>query len=205
MLNERITLSTVELLSTVADALIVEDSGWLTASRGLAATVDSLYPELRHQREQALERRGAMYPLGAALGFELNANDRLYRHAIWAVTFGYSTQITTGHNDLIRATPLDIAAAASNALLQAAACGARTVVLSALGTRIGYHNLPPTPKKLPRYVMGAAQLVGMHNALQQTESIEQVTLCLTQRDYAIFNDLLGRSLDQRNVEDDEHD
>lgn len=192
MLGDRVVLSTSDVLELAADALVIEDSGWLSASRGMAAAADALYPELRAVREQLVEQHGGPFALGTAVGFPL-AGEHAVRSVIWAVTFGYQPQ--PGQPDQRqRATPLDVAEATRNALLRADELGAAQVVMPALGTRLGFHMLPPTPKKLPRYVMGAAQLIGMQQALQQTTTVQQITLGLSLRDYAIFHELLGQPL-----------
>ncbi|HEX6288605.1 MAG TPA: hypothetical protein VFZ66_05410 [Herpetosiphonaceae bacterium] len=190
MVDERVKLSTADALTVPADAIVVEDSGWLTASRGLAASVDGLNPELRARREQALALHGGPYAIGAALGFPLHPTTHTLRHAIWTITFTYIQQ-PEQRDHLVRATPLDIAAAARSALLEAIELKARHIIMPAIGTRTDYHVLPPVPKKLPRYVMGAAQMIGIQQALQTDTTIESVTLALSQRDYAIFHDLLG--------------
>ena len=192
MLNDRVVLSTSDVLELPADALVIEDSGWLSASRGLAAAVDELYPELRVLRERALKQHGGAFAPGAAVGFALSDGQPL-RAVICAITFGQ--HVPGGPVDQRqRATPLIVAQASRNALLEADTLGMAQVVMPALGTRLGYHMLPPTPKKLPRYVMGAAQLIGVQQALQQTAAAQQVTLGLSLRDYAIFHELLGQPL-----------
>lgn len=198
MLGDRLVLATEDVLELPADALVVEDGGWLTAARGLAAAVDQRYPQLRALREQALERHGGPFALGAALAFALSDTDR--RALIWAITFSQQPQ----QAERQRATPLDVAQATRNALLQADALGVEQVVMPALGTRLGYHALPPTPKKLPRYVMGAAQLIGVQQALEQAHAIKRVTLGLSLRDHAIFHELLGQPLSAA-IGDEEQD
>lgn len=203
MLGDRVVLSTNDVLELAADALVIEDSGWLLASRGMAAAVDALYPELRPLREQVLEQRKSPFALGAAVGFPLTGDAHRVRGVIWAITFGYQPQ--PGQPDQRqRATPLDVAEATRNALLRADELGAAQVVMPALGTRLGFHMLPPTPKKLPRYVMGAAQLIGIQQALQHTTVVQQITLGLSLRDYAIFHELLGQPLAAA-AGDEEHD
>jgi O-acetyl-ADP-ribose deacetylase (regulator of RNase III) len=192
MRDERVTLSTQDVLEIAADALVIEDSGWLAASRGLAAAVDELYPQLRLLRARAQDQRGGPFALGAAVGLALDAQP--LRSVIYAITFGQQSATTSAPDQRQRATPLDVAEAARNALLEADRLGAAEVVMPALGTRLGYHALPPTPKKLPRYVMGAAQLIGVRQALQQTASVQLVTIGLSLRDYAIFHELLGQPL-----------
>jgi hypothetical protein len=93
-----------------------------------------------------------------------------------------------------QATPLVIEAITRQALAEAVALGAAHVVLPALGTRTDQHALPPVPKKLPRYVMGTAQLLGVRAALEASPDL-RVTVCLTQRDLAIWNTLLGQAAD----------
>lgn len=187
MLDRRIRLSTVELLSVPADALVVEDNGRLSALRGLAATVDGLDAGLRGRREEALAQHGGPFAIGTALGFQLEPRTHPFRHAIWAITFSQADGQT---ERLERATPLDVAAATRSALLEAAALGVKHLAMPAIGTRTDQHVLPPVPKKLPRYVMGAAQMIALQQTLDETR-IEQVTLSLSLRDHAIFHDLLG--------------
>jgi hypothetical protein len=194
MLDQRIRLSIADAVTIAADAIVVEDSGWLTGTRGLAIALDGLDPDLRQRREAALAAHGGPYPLGTALSFPLQPTTSTLRHAIWTITFSYR-QEPEQRNQLVRATPLDVATATSNALLQAAEQRAAHLVMPAIGTRMEHHVLPPAPKKLPRYVMGAAQLIALQSTLQTIASIEQVTLSLSQRDYAIFHDLLGQALD----------
>lgn len=193
MLGDRVVLATSDVEMLPAEALVVEDSGWLTASRGLAAAIDGQYGELRALREHAVEQHGGPFALGEAVVFPINDSVQGRRALIWTVTFGHQPQ--PGQPDKRqRATPLDVARASCNALLRADELGIAEVAMPALGTRLGYHVLPPTPKKLPRYVMGAAQLIGVQQALQQTSAIRRVTLGLSLRDYAIFHELLGQPL-----------
>ena len=181
--DDRIELCEAELPAVTADAVVVEDSGQLRAARGYASTLDRRYEELRPLREQAVF--ASPLALGSAVAFRA-ADGRV---VVWAVTYGDAAHGQP--EQAIRATPLDIAAAAREALLRAAEHGAGHVALPALGTRYGRHVLPPLPKKLPRYVMAAAQLIGIREALAATD-IRRVTLCLTQRDRAIFAAVLGR-------------
>lgn len=190
MLDRRVRLSTADALSVPADAIVVEDSGWLTALRGLAATVDGLDASLRGRREEALAQHGGSYAPGAAIGFRLDQGTHPFRHAIWAITFSHVPQPEGQPARIARATPLDVAAATRAALLEAEALGIKHLAMPALGTRQDQHVLPPAPKKLPRYVMGAAQLIALQQTLAET-TIEQVTLSLSLRDHAIFHDLLG--------------
>lgn len=181
--SERLDLKEAELLSVAADAIIVEDNGRLLAQHGNAAALAMRYAELRLMREQAVPPNSPL-PLGSALAFR--ADDGTI--AVWAVTYGEA--VDGQPVERTRATPLDIAAAAREALLRAAEHGARQVALPALGTRYGHHVLPAVPKKLPRYVMAAAQLIGIREALEHV-SFDRITLCLTQRDRAIFAAVLG--------------
>lgn len=193
MLDRRIRLSTVELLRVPADAMVVEDNGRLSGLRGLAATVDGLDAGLRRRREEALAQHGGPFAPGAAIGFQLEQTTHPFRHAIWAITFSQLPQPEGQTERLERATPLDVAAATRSALLEAQKLGVRHLVMPAIGTRTDQHVLPPVPKKLPRYVMGAAQLIALQQTLDET-TIEQVTLSLSLRDHAIFHDLLGLPL-----------
>jgi O-acetyl-ADP-ribose deacetylase (regulator of RNase III) len=193
MLDRRIKLSTVELLSVPADAIVVEDSSRLSALRGLAATVDGLDAGLRRRREEALAQHGGPFAIGTALGFQLESTTHPFRHVIWAITFAQVPQPEGQPERLERATPLDVAAATRSALLEAEALGVKHLAMPAIGTRTDQHVLPPAPKKLPRYVMGAAQLIALQQTLDETR-IEQVTLSLSLRDHAIFHDLLGLPL-----------
>ncbi len=186
---KRLSLIEAEPLAVTADALVVEDDGWLTATRGLAAQVDVQYPELRAQREQALARHGTALPLGTAVPCDIHTPGAL-QTVIWAVTW------CQAHNAEPRAqaTPLVIDAVTRQALHAAKELGVSYVVMPALGTRTDQHVLPPVPKKLPRFVMGAAQLIGIHSMLAQDSTL-RVTVCLTQRDLTIWNTLLGRAQD----------
>ncbi len=190
MLNARLKLTTHNPLELGADTVIVEESGWLNAARGLAATVDSMCPELQAQREQAIVQRGGTLAPGEVVVSRLTAERLPLRFVISAVTYTYQPQIGHG-SDRVRATPLDIARVTRSAVQCAAEIGSRHVVIPALGTRTDYHVLPPAPKKLPRYVMGAAQLVAIQDTLATLSQAPQITLSLTQRDYAIFHELLG--------------
>lgn len=193
MLDRRIRLSTADALSVPADAIIVEDSGRLTGSRGLAATVNGLDPGLGLRRQAMLAQNDGLYTPGTAIGFRLDQITHTFRYAIWAITFSHSSQ-PEQPDQLIRATPLDVAAATRSALLEAETLKIKHLVMPALGTRSEQHVLPPVPKKLPRYVMGAAQLIALNQTLNET-TIESVTVSLSQRDYAIFHDLLGLPLE----------
>ncbi|HEY0734950.1 MAG TPA: hypothetical protein VGD69_08595 [Herpetosiphonaceae bacterium] len=193
MLDRRVRLSTVEAMNVPADAIMVEDSGRLSGLRGLAATIDGLDDGLRRRREDALARHGGPFAIGTAIGFRLESTTHPFRHAIWAVTFSQTPQSEGQPERLERATPLNVAAATRSALLEAAALGVKHLVMPAIGTRTDQHVLPPVPKKLPRYVMGAAQLIALQQTLDET-GIEQVTLSLSLRDHAIFHDLLGLPL-----------
>ena len=194
MLDRRVRLSMVDALSVPADAIVVEDSGWLSGARGLAATVDGLDAGLRSRREAALAQHGGPFALGTARGFLLEPATHPFRHAIWTITFAQVRQAEGQPERVERATPLDVAAATRSALLEAAALGVKHLVMPAIGTRTDQHVLPPVPKKLPRYVMGAAQLIALQQSLDET-TIEQVTLSLSLRDHAIFHDLLGLPLE----------
>lgn len=185
---ERCTLIEAEPLNCTADALVVEDDGTLMAARGLAAQIDDQYPELRAQREQAVAQRGGPLPLGSAVPCRTRQPDQ--RIVIWVVTWQQVRAAEPG----TQATPLIIEAVTRHALHAAVELGAMHVALPALGTRIDQHVLPPVPKKLPRYVMGTAQLVGIRSALEQHARL-RVTVCLTQRDLAIWNTLLGQATD----------
>jgi O-acetyl-ADP-ribose deacetylase (regulator of RNase III) len=204
MLVGRIEFSTVDALNVHADALVVEDSGWLNAARGLAAMVDELDPALRQHRETAITQQGGPYSIGSALGFPIRQTPHGLRYVIWTVTYSYIAQVGQEPDQLVRATPLDIATATRNALHQAATLQIGHVVMPALGTRMEHHVLPPVPKKLPRYVMGAAQLIGIQQALRET-TIGHVTLSLSQRDHAIFHHLLGlplaKSIDEDTIDE----
>lgn len=202
ILDARLTLTTSDPLEIAADTVVVEDSGWLTAARGLAAALDSRHAELKPQREAALSQHGGSFTPGAALACRVNTPGSQLRLAVWAITYTYAAQREHQAERHLRATPLDVTRATSAALLQAAAAGARHVVLQALGTRNDIHVLPPLPKKLPRYVMGAAQLAGMCQAIEASPSLERLTLCLTQRDFAIFHELLGHHLPAAPHEDE---
>lgn len=92
MLDRRVRLSTADALSVPADAIVVEDSGWLTGLRGLAATVDGLDAEPRQRREAALAEHGGAFALGTALGFRLEQTTHQFRHAIWTITFSQLPQ-----------------------------------------------------------------------------------------------------------------
>jgi hypothetical protein len=207
MLDERVQLTTLDLLQVRADAVVVEDSGWLRAMRGPAALLDALYPSLRRERELAIEARGGPFPLGSAAAFPLPLDESGRMLAIWAITYTYPREFAPAEPSSqrrVRATPLVVAAATREAIQRAIAAGARHVAMPALGTRADYHVLPPVPKNLPRYTMGAAQLIGLHEALATTQALRQVTVSLSQRDYAIFEDLLGRG-GPRHYEDEDND
>lgn len=204
MPGQQIELTTANVLEVAADTVIVEDCGWLSASRGLAATIDGLYPELRAQREQALEQHGGPFALGDAIACRLPLAALPLQRAIWVVTYSYQPQIGHG-SDRVRATPLDVAAATTNGLQAAALHQARHVAMPALGTRTNQHVLPPAPKKLPRYVMGAAQLVAINHLLQTGSAVQRITLSLTQRDYTIFHELLGSQPAIATTEDEADD
>ncbi len=190
MLNQQLKLTTSNSLELGADTVVVEETGWLNAARGLAATIDGAYPELQAQREQAMKQRGGTFVPGEVVVCRLTAERLPLRFVISAVTYTYQPQIGPGSGAL-RATPLDIARATRRALQVTAELGGRHVVIPALGTRTDYHVLPPVPKKLPRYVMGAAQLVAVQETLVTLSAIPEITFSLTQRDYAIFHELLG--------------
>lgn len=192
MLDRRVRLTTDDLWQSSADALVVEDSADLRATRGLAALLDDTYPGLRAARAALLQQRGAPLPIGAAVALAL-PQAAPYRYAIWAVTWDGSAARAAHAPPSQRITPLAVTLATRNAVLEAAAVGARHVILPALGTRAATHVLPPVPKKLPRYVMGAAQLAGLQQALEQAPSLTRVTLALSQRDYTIFQILLGNA------------
>lgn len=202
ILDERLTLTTSAPLEIMADTVVVEDSGWLTAARGLAAALDSRHAELKPQREAALSQHGGSYAPGSALVCRVSASGSQLRLVIWAITYSYAAQRDSQAERHLRATPLDVTQACVAALRQAAAAGARHVVMQALGTRNDIHVLPPVPKKLPRYVMGAAQLAGVYQALEACPSIERITLCLTQRDFGIFHELLGHKAPDAPSEDE---
>ncbi len=204
MLGRQVEFTTAHALEVAADVIVVEDCGWLSASRGLAATLDSLYPELRAQREQALEEHGGAFGLGDAIVCRLSAAASGLQAVIWAVTYTYQPQVGHG-SDRVRATPLDVASATTNALRAAAAMSAQHVVMPAIGTRTDHHVLPPVPKKLPRYVMGAAQLVAINQLLAADNTLQRITLALTQRDYMIFHELLGSKPANTGAEDDGDD
>lgn len=187
---ERLQLIEAEALLVAADALVVEDDGRLQAARGLAAEIDARHPELRAQREAAVAAHGGQHPLGTALPFHV-ANDAQCRVVVWAVTWNVQRNAPPTE----RATPLLIEQVTRRALRAAMKEGAPHVALPALGTRLEHHALPPVPKKLPRYVMGAAQLIGIGQALHQYPSL-RVTVCLTQRDLMIWNTLLGQAEDR---------
>jgi hypothetical protein len=182
MLDPRIVTSTAEPLAIAADALVVEDDASVAARRGFAAVIDQRFPQLRAARARI--GAGGRLAVGAAVALPLDDPASPLRFVVWVATYG------DRHAPEGRATPLIVAAAAEQALVQAHAAGARRIVMSALGTRLGTHVLPPTPKKLPRYVMGAAQLIGVQRGLAAT-TIERVTLSLTERDAAIFAELAG--------------
>jgi hypothetical protein len=113
---------------------------------------------------------------------------------VYAVT--WNAQRDAASTD--RATPLLIEAVTRRALRTAMKERVQHVALPALGTRLEHHALPPVPKKLPRYVMGAAQLIGIGQALHQYPSLH-VTVCLTQRDLQIWRTLLGQAEDTDNA------
>ncbi|WP_026369444.1 hypothetical protein [Kallotenue papyrolyticum] len=194
MLDRRVRLTTDDIWQSSADALVVEDSAALRATRGLAALLDDTYPALRAARAALLQQHGGSLPIGAAVALAL-PQEAPYRYAIWAVTSdgGAARAVHAPPTTSQRITPLAVTLATRNAVLEAAAVGARHVVLPALGTRAATHVLPPVPKKLPRYVMGAAQLAGLQQALEQTPGLTRVTLALSQRDYTIFQILLGNA------------
>lgn len=204
MLGQQVELTTTNALEIAADTIVVEDCGWLSATRGLAATLNSLYPELRTQREQALAQQGSSFALGDAIVCRLPATELPLQTVIWVVTYTYQPQIGHG-SERVRATPLDVATATTNALRAASKLGAEQVVMPAIGTRTDQHVLPPVPKKLPRYVMGAAQLVAINQLLQSDTSLHRITLSLTQRDYAIFHELLGSEIAHSGTEDETND
>jgi O-acetyl-ADP-ribose deacetylase (regulator of RNase III) len=204
MLDDRLTLTETDLLAIDADVLVVEDNGWLTATRGLAAQVDEMYPELCPQREGAVAKHGGPFPLGEIIVGKLKENDRGLHHVVWVVT-----QVHTGTNDRSinqqhLATPLLIEQVTRDALKAVTAHEAKHVAMPALGTRVQQHVLPPNPKKLPRYVMGAAQLIGIRHMLDNVPSLH-VSLSLTQRDRDIFLELLGQAAEKRDdkVSDDD--
>ncbi len=191
MIEQRLTLTETAALAIRADALVVEDNGWLTAARGLATQVDGLYPELRPQRERALANNGGPFVPDTVIVCRVRG-DQPFRTIIWAVT-----HTTPGPNDQRtserkRATPLVIEQVTQSALRQALAQGATHIVMPALGTRVDQHVLPPNPKKLPRYVMGAAQLIGIRHVLDDVPVLH-VSLSLTQRDLDIYRILLGQA------------
>ncbi len=185
---DRLELVEAEALTVAADALVVEDDGRLGAARGMAAEADARHPELRAQREQARAEHGGTLPLGTVVPFQTEQDAR--RVVVWAVTWNAQRNAPPAE----RATPLLIEQVTRRALRVAMKEGALHVALPALGTRLEHHALPPVPKKLPRYVMGAAQLIGIGQALHQYPSL-RVTVCLTQRDLAIWNTLLGQAED----------
>ncbi len=190
MLSQQLKLTTSNPLELGADTVVVEETGWLNAARGLAATIDGAYPELKVQREQAIKQRGGAFVPGEVVVCQLTTDRLPLRFVISAVTYAYQPQI--GHaGEALRETPLVIARATRSALLVTAELGGRHVVLPALGTRTDNHVLPPVPKKLPRYVMGGAQLVAVQETLVTLSPIPEITFSLTQRDYAIFHELLG--------------
>lgn len=186
---DRLQLIEADPLAITADALVVEDDGWLTASRGYAAQIDAQYPELRAKREEELAKRGGALQLGAVVPCRLH-NNTSPRAVIWSVTWCQAHEA----EPRARATPLVIDQVTRRALDTAVAVGARHAVMPALGTRTDQHVLPPVPKKLPRYVMGAAQLIAIGTALAQHPAL-RVTVCLTQRDLAIWHALLGYATD----------
>ncbi len=201
MLNSQVKLTTSNPLELGVDTVVVEESGWLSAARGLAATVDSIYPELQAQREQAIKQQAGTFMPGEVVVCHLGEDRLPLRFVISAVTYTYQPQIGHG-SDRVRATPLTIARVTRTALECAAQLGSRHIVMPALGTRTDYHVLPPVPKKLPRYIMGTAQLVAIQDTLASLALALQVTLSVTQRDYAIFHELLGVPLDRRLPEHD---
>ena len=202
MLDHRLTFTQTHALAVPADALVVEDDGWLSAARGLAAQAAGLYPELQTQRERALHGNGGPFSLGSVIAFRVNQSKQGLRSIVWAVTWSYPDPDARRSERRIRATPLTIAEVTQKALLHAAAQGARHVVMPTLGTRIDQHVLPPNPKKLPRYVMGSAQLIASRLALQSTPSLH-VTLSVTERDLSILRELLGQAGHANSDEDEE--
>ncbi len=189
---DRLELLEAEALSVAADALVVEDDGRIGAARGLAAEIDARHPELRAQRERVLADHGGPLPLGTVVPFQ--TAQAAWRVVVWAVTWNAQRNAPLTE----RATPLLIEAVTRRALRTVVKEGAYHVTMPALGTRLEHHALPPVPKKLPRYVMGAAQLIGIGQALHQYSSL-RVTVCLTQRDLAIWNTLLGQAEDTENT------
>jgi O-acetyl-ADP-ribose deacetylase (regulator of RNase III) len=186
---QRLTLVEADPLAVAADALVVEDDGWLTATRGLAAQIDGQHAELRAQRERALAEHEGALPLGSVVPCRVGGSQPPHV-VLWAVTWCQAHDAAPR----ARATPLVVEAVTRTSLQDAAALGAEHVGLPALGTRTDQHVLPPVPKKLPRYVMGAAQLVGIRAALE-AHPLLRVTVCLTQRDLAIWHTLLGQAED----------
>lgn len=186
---DRLTLIEADALAVAAGAVVVEDDGRLQATRGMAAEADAQHSELRAQRERAIAEHGGPLSLGAVAPFRIESNPQR-SVVVWAVT--WNAQRDAAPTD--RATPLLIEAVTRRALRAAMKERVQHVALPALGTRLEHHALPPVPKKLPRYVMGAAQLIGIAQALHQYPSL-QVTVCLSQRDLQIWRTLLGQAED----------
>lgn len=188
---DRLVLLETDLPAIAAGALVVEDDQRLGSTRGHAAQLDALHPELQAQRQRALDQHGGIVPLGVVVPGRV-MGDAAYRTVVWVVTWTATRVAEVGQ----RATPPLIAQISHEALRVAVKQGAAHVVMPALGTRTDQHVLPPVPKKLPRYVMGAAQLAGIQAALLDHAAL-RVTVCLTQRDLAIWRTLLGAAEDTK--------
>ncbi len=189
----RLTLIEADALAVTAGAVVVEDDGRLGATRGMAAEADAQHGELRAQRARAAAEHNGVLPLGAVVPCHVHDDPRRSL-VVWAVTWNAQRDAAPTE----RATPLLIDAVTRRALRAAMKERVQHVAMPALGTRLEHHALPPIPKKLPRYVMGAAQLIGIGQALHQYPSL-QVTVCLTQRDLQIWRTLLGQAEDTDNT------
>lgn len=178
-------------LAVAADALVVEDNNWLAGANSLAAEVDARGGELLRAERAALV--AAQGPLRMGEAVATGSGEWATRGGppviVHTVTYTYPERNRTSATRL-GATPLDVGRATAAALAQAVGRGARHVVFQPLGIRPGHHRLPPVPKTLVRYVMAAVQLQAIDRALQKGQ-IDQVTIALTDRGFAIWNEVLG--------------
>ncbi len=179
-------------LTVAADALVVEDSGWLAGAKSLAAEVDARGGQpLRHERATLIAQQGPL-AIGTAvcttsgLWAELGGPPTL----VHAATYTYPDAVRAPETR-VGATPLDISRATLAALRSAAEAGATHVCMMPLGVRPNHHQLPANPKNLARYVMAGVQLAAIAQALPEF-NVAQVTVALTERGYAIWQEVLGR-------------
>lgn len=180
-----------ELADCGAEALIVSANNWLFPGSGNArvvfdrAGVETQAAIMRAQPvDQPLPRGAIVTVHGGQLTDTLGSRQWL----IHAVTTSYRQRTKNGVRDRLPSSPRDIYEATRNALLEAVSRNARSVGLTLMCARDGYHALSRSEADL--HMARAAVTAANDLRTSLSDKLEQIVFCLPQ--YEVFQRIAPR-------------